>query len=147
MSDNSDNCVECIRLSRDCDLFFFAAKWRRVKKKRDHLFRELKDASKKVKKVNAKASRLQKQFEFMNEKERAMIDREFEIIVELKKKEQTIEFTLNDFLYDVSFEHFEVFSEFNWLNFFAETVAEASDSSWDFPLTLKCSRYVHNLFT
>ena len=67
VGDNSDTCLECVRLGRDCDLSFSAAKWRRVRKERDRLFRELKEASEQAKAANAKAARLQKQFEFVDE--------------------------------------------------------------------------------
>ena len=88
VGDNSDNCVECFRLGRDCDLSFSASKWRRVRKERDRLFRELKEASEQAKVANAKAARLQKQFELVDEKEKAMLDREFENIAELEEEEQ-----------------------------------------------------------
>ena len=144
-----DNCVECIRLNYNYDLSFFAAKWRRIRKKRDRVFRELKKIFEKVRDAAAKAARLQKQFELLNEKERAMIEQEFHNIVELEKDEkQTSESSLNDLLFDVFFEQIEIFSDFDWLlNFFVKTVAEAFNSSWDFSLTFKCLRYVRNFFT
>ena len=77
-----------------------------------------------------------------------MIEREFRNIVELEKDERkTSESSLNDLLFDASFEQIEISSNFDWLSFSTETVAEASDSSWDFSSILKCSRYVRNLFT
>ena len=131
VNDNFDTCLKCVRLDRDCDLSFSAVKWRRVRKKRDRFFRELKEISEQVKAVNAKAARLQKQFEFMNEKKRTMLDREFENIVEFEEKEQqkTIDSFINDLLFDVSSERFEVPPGFDWLDSFVGTVAEASDSS------------------
>ncbi len=77
-----------------------------------------------------------------------MIEQEFWNIVELKKNERkTSESLLNDLLFDVFFKQIEISSDFDWLSFSTETVAEASDSSWDFSSILKCSRYVCNLFT
>ncbi len=77
-----------------------------------------------------------------------MIERKFQNIIKLKKEETRInKSSLNDLLFDVSFEQIEISSNFDWLNFSTETVTEASDSSWDFFLILKCSWYVHNLFT
>ena len=141
VDDNSDSCIECIRLDSDCILFFSAIKWRRIRKKRDRVFRELKETF-------VKAARLQKQFEVLDEKKRAMIKQKFHNIAELeKKKKQASESSLNDLLFNMFFEQFKIFSDFNWLNFFAETVAEVFNSSWDFLLTFKCSRYVRNLFT
>ena len=149
IDDDFDNCVKCIRLNYDCDFSFFAAKWRRIRKKRDRVFRELKKTFEKTRDVVTKAVRLQKQFELLNEKERAMIEQEFHNIVELEKNEkQFSESSLNDLLFDVFFEQIEIFSDFNWLlNFFVKTVAETFNSSWDFSLTFKCFRYVRNLFT
>ena len=74
---------------------------------------------------------------------------EFRNIDNLKMKKKTSNiFIFNELLIDVQFEKLEIFSDFNWLlNFFVKTVAEASDSSWDFSLTFKCLRYVHNFFT
>ena len=149
IDDDFNSCVKCIRLNYDCDLSFFAAKWRRIRKKRDRVFRKLKKTFEKIRDVVTKAARLQKQFKFLNEKERAMIKQEFHNIVKLEKDEkQTSESSLNDFLFDVFFEQIEIFSDFDWLlNFFVKTVAEAFNSSWDFLLTFKCLRYVRNFFT
>ena len=68
--------------------------------------------------------------------------------LKMKKRISNI-FIFNEFLIDVQFEKLEFFANFDdWVtNFFSETVAEASDSSWDFSLTLKCLRYVRNFFT
>ena len=73
IDDDFNNCVECIRLNYDYDFSFFAAKWRRIRKKRDRVFRELKKTFEKTRDVVTKAARLQKQFKLLNEKERAMI--------------------------------------------------------------------------
>ena len=131
VGDSFDICLKCVRLDRDCDLSFSAVKWRRVRKERDRLFRELKEASEQAKAVNAKAARLQKQFEFVNEKKRAMLDREFENIVELEEEEQqkAIDSSIDDLLFDVSSERFEIPPGFDWLDSFVETVAEAFDNS------------------
>ena len=53
VDDNFDSCIECIRLDIDCILFFSATKWRRIRKERDRVFRELKE-------IFAKIARLQK---------------------------------------------------------------------------------------
>ncbi len=65
-----------------------------------------------------------------------------------KKEETRInESSLNDFFFDMFFEQIEISSDFDWLSFLTETITEAFNSSWDFFLILKCSWYVHNLFT
>ncbi len=77
-----------------------------------------------------------------------MIERKFQNIVELEKNERkTSESSLNNLLFDVFFKQIEISSDFDWLSFSTETVTEVSDSSWDFSSILKCSWYVHNLFT
>ena len=131
IGDDFDNCVECIRLDYDCDLSFSAAKWRRIRKERDRVFRELKEASEKARDAATKAARLQKQFELLDEKERAMIEQEFHNIAELEENEkQTSEPSLGDLLFDVSFEQIEISPGFDWLlDSSVETVAEASGSS------------------
>ena len=69
-----------------------------------------------------------------------MIEREFQNIAKLKKNKRRFnESILNDLLFNVFFEQIKIFSDFNWLNFSVKTVAEASDSLWDFSLILKCS--------
>ena len=68
-----------------------------------------------------------------------MIEWKFWNIIELEKDERkTSESSLNDFLFDVFFKQIEISSDFDWLSFSTETVAEAFDSSWDFSLILKC---------
>ena len=123
-------------------------KWKRIKTEHDHVLDELLNAHKQMQEIFAKAIHLQNQFVFLKNKKQTMIEREFQNIVELEKNERKIsESSLNDLLFDVFFEQFEISSDFDWLNFSTETVAEASDSFWDFSSILKCSRYVHNLFT
>ncbi len=59
-----------------------------------------------------------------------MIERKFRNIVKLEKDERkTSESSLNDLLFDVSFEQIEISSDFDWLSFSTETVTEASNSS------------------
>ena len=95
-----------------------------------------------------KITRLQTQLQLLEDKKQKMIDWEFQNIAKLKKNERkSSELTLNDFLFNVFFERFEIFSDFDWLNFSVKTVAEASDSLWDFSLILKYSWYVYILFT
>ena len=114
IGDDFDSCVECIRLDYDCDLSFSAAKWRRIRKERDRVFRELKKTFEKARDAATKAARLQKQFELLNEKERAMIEQKFHNIAELEEDEkQTSEPSLNDLLFDVFFEQIEIPSGFD----------------------------------
>ena len=149
VNNNFDICLKCVRLDRDCDLFFSAVKWRWVRKKSDRFFRELKKTSEQIKIVNAKTARLQKQFEFVNKKKKTMLNQEFENIIELeeKKQQRAIESSIDDLLFDVLFERFEILSEFDWLNFFVESVAEAFHSSWNSSSIFKYFWYVYNLFT
>jgi len=140
--------IECVHLDRKCNLTFSMMKWKRVKTERDWILHELLNIYKQMQKIFARAIYLQNQFVFLKNKKQTMIERKFQNIVKLKKEEIRIsESSLNDFLFDVSFKQIEISSDFDWLNFLTETVAEASDSSWDFSLIFKCSQYVHNLFT
>ena len=107
VDDNSDSCIECIRLDIDCILSFSAIKWRRIHKERDRVFCELKETF-------AKAARFQKQFELLDEKERAMIEQKFHNIAELEEeKKQASEPSLDDLLFNVFFERIEIFSDFD----------------------------------
>ncbi len=97
-----------------------------------------------------KAARLQKQQELIEFHWKNMMWWEFKNIKELKKNErhQMIKSFISDLLLNVNFKQLKISSDFDWLlNFFAEIVEEASDSSWDFSLIFKCSRYDRNLFT
>ena len=143
-----DRCIECVHLDRKCDLTFSMMKWKRVKAERDRVLDELLNAHKQMQEIFARATRLQNQFLFLKNKKQTMIEREFRNIVELEKNERKAsESSLNDLLFDVFFEQVEISPDFDWLSFSTETVAEASDSSWDFPSIFKCPRYVRNLFT
>ena len=151
----SNKCVKCVRFDRRCDLFYSIVEWKRVKIKRDHVLHDFLDAHQKMFETNIKMqktmikiTRLQTQFQFLKNKKQFMIEREFRNIAELEKNEKKFnESTLNDFFFDVFFERIKISSNFDWLNFSVETVAEAFNSSWNFLLILKCLRYVHNLFT
>ena len=148
MNNESNKCVKCVRLHRKCDLTFFALKWKRVRDKRERVYKELVTFHQTVSETMTKVTRLQAQLQLLEDKEQKIINRKFRNIAKLKKDErESSEFTLNNLLFDVFFKRFEIFSDFDWLNFSVETVAEASDSSWDFSLILKCSQYVRNLFT
>ena len=155
-----DKCIECQRLDRDCDLSpFNSAKWSRLQTRRDKLrseflkaFAQTKEASSRFQKSYVKIERLQKQLDFLKAKKREMMKVEVRNIANVKREkiaaDEDLEKPLSAFLAGFSFEGFELFEEWEfWLqNSLTETVAEASDSSWDFLLILKCLRYVRNLF-
>ena len=87
-----------------------------------------------------KFTRLQAQLQLLEDKKQKIIDQKFRNIAKFKKNERkSSKSTLNNLFFDVFFERFKISSDFNWLNFFVKTVVEASDSSWDFSLILKCS--------
>ena len=144
VGNESDRCVECVRLNRKCDLSFSAVEWKRVKSERDRVYQELLDSHRKVSEANsaiieasrlqqeavAKATRLQTQFQFLESKEQKMIENEFRNIAELEEDERkSSEPTLDDLLFDVSSEQVEIPPVFDWMDFSAGTVAEASGSS------------------
>ncbi len=147
--DNEFNhCIKCVHLDCKCNLTFLMMKWKRIKAEHDHVLHELLNAHKQMQKIFAKATHLQNQFEFLKNKKQMMIERKFQNIVKLKKDERkTSKSLLNNLLFDMFFKQIEISSNFDWLSFSTKTVIEASDSSWDFSLILKCSQYVCNLFT
>ncbi len=66
---------------------------------------------------------------FLKNKKQTMIEQKFQNIIKLKKDERkTSESSLNDLFFDVSFKQIKILSDFDWLSFSTETVAEASDS-------------------
>ena len=85
-----------------------------MKNERDRVLDELKTVHKQMQEMMIKITRLQIQFEFLEKKKQTMIEREFRNIAKLEKnKRRFIEFSINDFLFNVFFERFEIFSEFN----------------------------------
>ncbi len=89
-------------------------KWKRVKTERDRVLHELLNIHKQMQEIFARATRLQNQFEFLKNKKQTMIEWEFWNIVELEKDERkTSESSLNDLLFDVSFEQIEISPNFN----------------------------------
>jgi len=67
-----------------------------------------------VQEIFARTTRLQNQFVFLKNKKQTMIEQEFQNIVELKKDERKAsESSLNDLLFDVSFEQIEISSDFD----------------------------------
>ncbi len=67
-----------------------------------------------MQKIFARTTRLQNQFVFLKNKKQMMIEREFQNIVELKKEEtRASNSSLNDLLFDVSFEQIEISSDFD----------------------------------
>ena len=92
-----------------------------MKVERDRVLHDLLDAHRKMFEANikmqeavVKATRLQTQFQFLKNKEQSMIEREFRNIAELEENEKKFnESTLNDLLFDVSFERIEISSDFD----------------------------------
>ncbi len=147
--DNEINhCIECIHINRKCNLTFLMMKWKRIKTEHDHVFCELLNIHKQMQEIFARTTCLQNQFVFLKNKKHTMIEWKFWNIIKLKKDERkTSESLLNDLLFDVFFEQIEISSDFNWLSFSIEIITEVFNSSWDFSLIFKYSRYVYNFFT
>jgi len=130
VGNETDRCIECVRLGRKCDLTFSVVEWKRVKAERDRVLRELLDAHKQVQEASARATRLQNQFVFLENKEQTMVEREFRNIAELEEDERKAsEPSLDDLLFDVSSEQVEIPPDLDWLGSSTGTVAEASGSS------------------
>ena len=143
-----DRCIECMHLDCKCNLTFSMMKWKKIKTKCNCFLDELLNTHKQMQKIFARVTHLQNQFMFLKNKKQMMIKQKFQNIIKLEKnKRKTSKSSLNDLFFDVFFKQIELLSDFDWLSFSTETVAEAFDSSWDFSSILKCSRYVYNLFT
>ena len=66
VSDNFEKCVKCVRLNRDCDLAILSTSIKRIYEKRLRLKKE-------VRKARTKLSRLKRQLNFLENKEKKMI--------------------------------------------------------------------------
>jgi len=135
--------VECMHLDRKCNLIISKTEWEWIHKKWTHLCAELSETL-------TKAAHLQKQQELIKFYWKNIMQWKFKNIEELKKNKchQMIKSFINDLLLNIDFKQLKISSDFNWLlNFFAETITEAFNNSWDFSLILKCFQYVHNFFT
>jgi len=66
VSDDFEKCVECVRSSRDCDLTISSTSIKRIHEERMRLKKE-------VRETRAKLSRLKKQLDFLENKEKEMI--------------------------------------------------------------------------
>ncbi len=161
MRKDFDKCVSCVHFDRKCDLIIFEIEWSHVQKKRTRLrdcMRNAADAVQKatawVQKSTAWLVQLQSQQNLIESRWKKMMHCEFQNVKKLEENEhkqtkvafQTVVYSL---LLNINSEQLMLPQNFDaWFNnFFSETVAEFSDSSWDSFLILKCSQYVHNLFT
>ena len=66
VNDDFEKCVECVRFDRDCDLTISSTSIKRIYEKRMRLKKEMREA-------RAKLSRLEKQLDFLENKEEEMI--------------------------------------------------------------------------
>jgi len=66
VNDDFKKCVKCVRSSRDCDLAISSTSIKRIHEKRLSLKKEIREA-------RAKLSRLKKQLNFLEDKEKKMI--------------------------------------------------------------------------
>jgi valyl-tRNA synthetase len=100
VSDDSKKCVKCVRFDRDCDLAISLASIKRIHEERMRLKKEVREA-------RAKLSRLKKQLDFLENKEKKMIVTKWKNIDDLKMDEAHFaKFVAKIFelLFDVSFE-------------------------------------------
>ncbi len=109
-----NRCIKCVHLDCKCNLTFLMMKWKRIKTKCNHVLHKLLNAHKQMQKIFAKATCLQNQFVFLKNKKYMMIEWKFQNIIELEKKEVRIsKSSLNNLLFDVSFEQIEISSDFD----------------------------------
>ena len=109
---SSDRCVECARCGYSCDLAPFSpAKWSRLRRQREQKLQESRE-------VLARFTRLQREVEVLEKKEREMVEGEMENIQELERDEAALsDLNSNDLLFDVSSEQIEFPEGFDWSAF------------------------------
>ena len=128
VGDDSKKCVECVRSNRGCDLAISPASIKRIHGERMRLKKEVREA-------RAKLSRLEKQLDFLEDKEEEMIITKWKNIDDLEMNEahsfESIAKTF-ELLFDVSFEQFQLSIDWNWatapLPSFDETSLEDPNS-------------------
>jgi len=104
VGDDSKKCVECVRSNRGYDLAISPASIKRIHGERMRLKKEVREA-------RAKLSRLEKQLDFLENKEKEMIVTKWKNIGDLEMDEahftKFVAKTL-ELLFDVSFEQFQL---------------------------------------
>ena len=119
----SDRCSGCIETGRKCDLVVSPLEMRRVEKRRQDLWSEIKT-------TQAKLSRLHAQYDSVENEKKRLVDRELKNIQELEGDVQSSSVS-DDLMFNVSSEQFDFPVDFDWNAFpiSHETVAEAPGSS------------------
>ncbi len=128
VNDDSKKCVECVRSDRGCDLAISPASIKRIHGERMRLKKEVRVA-------RTKLSRLKKQLDFLKNKKKEMIVTKWKNIDDLEMNEahstESIAKT-PELLFDVSFEQFQLPTNWDWatafLPDFDETSLEGSGS-------------------
>ena len=122
-----DKCTKCVKIDRSCDLTSLnIARWRRLKKQRQKLKSDLRDAI-------AKQQRLLKQIDFVEKKQRVMMNDELQNLKEIRIEKFVASFSNS--LIDVISKQI-VFSNAlnNWifisLSFFFDEIDETSSSNF-----------------
>ena len=86
----SEKCIECIRLTKHCDLASLdAARFRRLQSQREKLRQEYKELYAKQQELLAKQQRLLRQLDFVESEQNKMVDSELRNINGLEKEEGT----------------------------------------------------------
>lgn len=110
VGNDSEKCVECVRSGRGCDLAISPASIKRIHGERMRLKKEVREA-------RAKLSRLEKQLDFLEDKEEEMIVTEWKNIGDLEMDEahstESVAKT-PELLFDVSSEQFQLPTDWNW---------------------------------
>ena len=128
VGDDSKKCVECVRSSRGYDLAISPASIKRIHGERMRLKKEVREA-------RAKLSRLEKQLDFLENKEKEIIVTKWKNIGDLEMDEAHSTKSIAktpELLFDVSFEQFQLSIDWNWatapLPSFDETSLEDFDN-------------------
>ena len=134
IDDESKKCVKCVSTGRTCDLVISSIIIKRIQRERRKIREEVRKARAVAKTVIVKMNRLKRQLEALKNQKKKLISIEWQNIAELKADEQVAATdSFFDFFFDVAFEQFQLFVDFDWSSVllldFGETVAERSDNS------------------
>ena len=127
VDENVDKCTKCVKIDRSCDLTSLnIARWRRLKKQRQKLKSDLRDAI-------AKQQRLLKQINFVEKEQRVMMNDELQNLKEIRIEKLVA--SLSNFLIDVISKQIVFSNALNdWVfisfSFFLDEIDETSSSNF-----------------
>ena len=114
IDDGSKQCVKCVSTDQICDLVISPATIKRIQRERKKIREKVRKARAAAKTAIVKMICLKRQLEALKNQEKKLISIEWQNIVELKADEQAVAIDPSfDFLFDVAFEQFQLFVDFD----------------------------------